>query len=334
VHVAAWIGQRGQEACGIAALVGELRGFPSRIRDAGEIAVALHRQGRTLAEGRDDGRRVGAAIAFDGGHVTVTIRDGREAVGTIIGELEAYGAGQGVESAQVSSSAGEDVELAAVLSRNEDIADGRAGQGRAIRSCGAALVAIPEIECPAPDVVGMMDAQAPSSEAETAASRRPITLVVKAQRRARRVDDFRQRLGFTPDDGPTLLTGATFWRFIGPDTLPMHRVTIGGRAGAASRDIPIGAGATCAVAQPRKVPSGSWQQFSPPQTPGMLHWACTLRTGHTSAKTTNIPSVPRRIDGRSVGASRITVVSISRIFAPFSRRGGILKIIAAIEHPR
>jgi hypothetical protein len=103
---------------------------------------------------------------------------------------------------------------------------------RSLRSRGADLVAVPEIKRPAPDVIGVMDAQTPSSEAET--PRRPVTLVVQAKRGARHPDRLPQCLGLTPDDGPTLLAGTAFWRFIGPGALPMHRVTIGGRAGAAS----------------------------------------------------------------------------------------------------
>jgi DNA-binding winged helix-turn-helix (wHTH) protein len=62
----------------------------------------------------------------------------------------------------------------------------------------------------------------------------------------------------------------------------------------------------------------------------------TVRDSRSGSKTTAIASVRTRIEGRSVGTSRITLVSISRIFCrifvPFPRRGGTLKIIAAIEY--
>jgi hypothetical protein len=76
VQVAAWIGKSGQQPFGVAALVGELHDFPGRIRNAGEIAVAIHRQGRTLTEGGDNGRKVAATVAPDCGNVAVTVRDG------------------------------------------------------------------------------------------------------------------------------------------------------------------------------------------------------------------------------------------------------------------
>lgn len=114
-------------------------GFTRRVGDAGKIAVAVDGERGTLAEGRNDGGRVAAAL--DPGFKTVEVLDSQQPPFRIVEEFKTHGAGERIERPQMSSVGVEVIQLGTVLRWNPEVAGAGAGKHRA----GAADAIIPGV---------------------------------------------------------------------------------------------------------------------------------------------------------------------------------------------